>query len=214
MHYPNVPHTQDLSATDSAATEATGDASVAISSDWVLRLAQLLINRADKKLDDLMNDAQATSQTSDVLAELGKELAPYSNGMDHRESGKDGDNGSTALNAQNAADAANWNGAIERAIQKLPPNSPVVVQLRGLEFQPMDPVTLKPIPVDSFICNQATMAGLQANLAQIQKRNDQEASMQTFLAQQAVSSRDETITLLSGVQQDFNKTLDQQVEKI
>jgi hypothetical protein len=211
--FPNVSHIQDVTSADPA-VDGPSDTTAAVSGDWVLRLAQLLINRADKKLDDLMNDAQATSNTSDVLADLVKALAPYSNGMDHRDNGKDGDNGATALNAENAADAGNWNAAIEGAIKKLPPGSPLVTKLKDLEFRPMDPVTLQPIPARDFICNLVTMNGLQANLQQIQKGNDQEASMQTFLAQQAVSNRDETITLLSGIQAEFNKTLDQQVDKI
>jgi hypothetical protein len=211
--YPNA-FTQDLSPVAPAETDGTGDATTAVSGDWVLQLAQLLIGRADAKLNQLMSDAQVTNNTSDVLAELNKDLAPYSNGMDHRKNANDGDNGATALNAENAADAANWNAAIEKAIQKVPQDSPIVARLKGLEFQPMDPVTLQPIPADSFICNQVTMSGLQGDLQKIQQSNDQDASMQTFLAQQAVSSRDETITLLSGIQQEFNKTLDQQVEKV
>jgi hypothetical protein len=58
------------------------------------------------------------------------------------------------------------------------------------------------------------MSARQASLSEIQKSNDSEGSMQTFMVQQAIQDRDQTITLLSGLQQEMNKTLDDQAQKI
>jgi hypothetical protein len=175
-----------------------------------------MIDAADDKLNELMNEAQDQKQSADVLAALLKHLAVYTN-MDHRDNGHDGDNGAKAENGQNVNNAMDWDGSIEDAISKLPggDNNPLASSLRGLEFGTTNAKNPNPnFDPNSFICNAAQMSGLQASLAEIQKQNDSDGSMTTFCVQQAVQDRSQQITLLSGIQQEYNKTLDDQVAKI
>jgi hypothetical protein len=201
-------HVSDPTAATGVATDGGDTPNTAVSGDWMLRLARIFITRSDNKLNDLMNDADTTNATDDVLAELAKQLEPFANGMDHRDNGKDGDAGAKALNGDNVKDALTWNADIDNAIAHLPADSPVAQQLAELKFkdQALDPNT--------FICSFKDMSDLQARFAKIQKATDQDASMQTFLAQQAMNDRSTVITLLSGIQQEFAKTLDGQVAKI
>jgi hypothetical protein len=188
----------------------------AVSGDWVVQLAKMMISGADSNLNYLMTQAQNANSTATVLANLSTQLAAYSNGMDARADGKSGDTGSTALNPENVSQAEVWDTDIAAAIQQLPPNSPYAAQLEALEFGTGAGHSTPKSTFDasSFTCSAATMSGLQSNLAAIQKANDSDVSMQTFYVQQAVSDRDQQITMLSSIQSDFNKTLDTQAQQV
>jgi hypothetical protein len=58
------------------------------------------------------------------------------------------------------------------------------------------------------------MAGLQGQLQQFQRENDENTSMNAFLVKQAIDNRGTDIGTLSGLQQDMARSLADQIAKI
>lgn len=185
-----------------------------VSGAWLLQLAQVLMARADNKLQEVLDDARNQNAVATAMVKVGKAIAECPDGLDFRQNGPPGDANCAADNQKNIDGAKRYNVSIQQAIDALPSDSPYRAQLEGLKI-PQDRIDHKDGNGNSdFILPKSEMAGMQAQFEGMKKQNDADGNMKTFYAQQAVSERTEVLQMLSGVQQEINKTLEFQTQKI
>jgi hypothetical protein len=190
------------------------DSHMAVGGAWLMQLAKILMDRADNKLQAVLDDSKNQNAVASAMITVGKVMAQNPDGFDNRINGPSGDTNCEADNQKNIDGANAYNHAIDEAINSLPSDSPYRQELASLKI-PQERIDHKDGNGNhDFILGKSEMAGMQAQFEGLKKQNDADGNMKTFYAQQAVSDRSELIQMLSGIQQSINKTLEFQSQKI